>query len=163
MASEYDDDFKLLSRDEMRIILNKMYTPWEKHVPPSIDLQFYRNKMTINDVFLLTKVYRMCLLDIVHGRPNVQDKHRQRKLSHKKHVILSRFLLKCECGMIKKVDGKIIYSDTPTKPIPLIRKIVMSAAGPTVRTFEQKQAPTAMPKFMEIFKREQTLPLPRQK
>lgn len=164
MLDSYKEDFQLLSRAEMRVILLKIYTPRPDVPRLLVWTRGARQKITMTDVARETKISQCCLLYIKKGLPNTQNPPaNNRKLSAKKHVVLSRFLLKYECGMVKKEDGVMIYLDQPTKSIAVIRQVLMGASGPFVKTFEARQAPTAMPKFKEIFNREPLLPLPRQK
>ena len=63
--------------------------------------------------------------------------------------------------MVIKRDGKVIYLDEPTKPMPIVRRVKLGVTGPMLTRGVQLEAPKALPKFLDVFKRAPTIQLPK--
>lgn len=151
----YNKDFPELSRDEMRLILAKIRIPQREAVA-----QMYSGRISLRDCYKETKVKRHALHAILACVP-VTDLRLDQCVPKKRVRQLSRWLLMYECGMMKKVDGKILYLPEPTKAMPTFSRIALGPAGAMVLPMIRREAPTLMPGFKSLFSTAPTLPIPK--
>lgn len=153
MPNPYEDDFPVLSREEMGVILRKITIPQHEAY------KYIRSgRISLVDCERETGVRRRALQAIIKGLTVLN----QKQILWKKRIRpLSRWLVMYECGMIKKVDKKIVYLPEPTKQMPSIMRLSLQADGPKVIKAQQRAAPSLMPGFKSMFGTQPDLPLPK--
>jgi hypothetical protein len=152
MTNPYEAEFGILPIEEMR----RMLRPYRR---PKILGPKYPNEITLNDITKLTKIHRTQVRAILDNKPP----HPSCKCTFGKTLRrrLSRFLLRAACGMIEKKDGKFIYHNEPTKPMPVVRRIALGVDGPKMLPGKQAEVPRSMPKFVDLFRVAPTINLPK--
>lgn len=145
MHNPYEDDFRQLSRSEMRVVLLKI------RIPSCDGFKYMRSgRISLRDVANETTVNYLTLFSIINGWDN-HHVRRYYNVPRKKVKILSKWLLMFEHGMIKKVNKKFIYLDEPTKTMQTIQRIVMTPKGPKIESGKQFNVPGLMPSFKKVF------------
>ena len=125
----YADDYPLLSDDQLRLLLVPLRTKQSECAFGSGGA--FKNKVTFVDISRETGVRKESLHRLLKGRSvkREADNHRFGSMSVINRRALSRFLLLVSCGMIQKVDGKIVRLSEPTKPMPVIRRVTLGLDG----------------------------------
>lgn len=156
MTTPYSDDFDPLPMEEIGRMLRAYRSPNKggQH-------DRYHDKITMNDVEKEVRIHHLALVAMSEGRPLPKIKDVS-YFGRKRKQKLSRWLVKAACGMIVKREGKIIYLQEPTKPMPIVRRVAIGGlSGPVLTRPEQLAAPKAMPSFMDIFRCAPTIQLPK--
>jgi hypothetical protein len=151
----YSDEFDPLPMDEIGRLLRQFRTGRKGG-----SMKRYSNVITIADIERETKLHHTALQCIMENRPLPQNKD-TKYFGRKRRQKLSRWLLKASCGMIVKRDGKIVYLEEPTKPMPVVRRVSLGLGGPTLTTGTQHETPRLMPRFSDLFKVPKIIQLPK--
>lgn len=152
----YSDDYDPLSMEEM----GRLLRPYSRLPRGTGFGPKYPNQIAMLDVERETKIHHLALLAIAENKP-LPKIHDVKYFGRKRRQKLSRWLVKAACGMIVKRDGKILYLDEPTKPMPVVRRVTLGLNGPTLTKGEQMAKPEKMPNFLDVFKSAPTIQLPR--
>lgn len=155
MANPYDDDYPVLSREEMRLILMKVRVP---KATCFMYLHKGNTRISLVDCAKANGVRRHALAAIISGKQNLAS----HEILHKKRIRpLSRWLVMYECGMITKAGGVLTYLTEPTKAMPAVMRLQLTAAGPKMIKATARAAPSLMPSFKAMFGTMPDLPLPK--
>jgi len=153
MMTEYDDQFQLIPVDDLRRMLAECV---------GTKLKLSPDKISAYDIHKECRVHRTHLRYIINNKSD-NTVWGKTKLGPKLHRRLSTFMIRVQCGMIEKVDGKIIYHKEPTKPMPIVRKVALGLDGPKLLIGRQMDKPRLMPDFKDIFRVKPTINLPKWK
>ena len=151
----YSDEFDPLPMEEIGRLLRAY-----KHKLVGGKHDRWANIMTMTDVERETKIHHLALVAMADNRPLPKIKD-VAFFGRKRKQKLSRWLVKAACGMIVKRDGKVVYLDEPTKPMPIVRRVNLGVSGPTLTAGTQLETPRLMPRFMDLFKVAPTIQLPK--
>lgn len=137
-----DAEFKPLPVAEVRRLLGKYRGKKNGGGAPRDD---WANQITLVDVARECHTTRYRLYSVLDGTPTDAE------IGPAVMRRLSRFLLRCEAGLIEKKDGKLRFHAEPTKPPETVHRLTFRDNGrPVVRIGMPHPMATNFPSFFAV-------------
>ena len=150
MTNPYEDQFQILPIEEIRRLLPKYRL--------KVGRTGNENKIGMWDISREVRVNRTKLRSIMNNTKMTKG-HRYDGVGPILLRRLSQFLIRAECGMIEKIDGKIVYHSEPTRPMPIVHKVSLGINGPKLLCVRQISLPKTLPSFGDMFRVPKTIDL----